>query len=159
MAYRKKENFDPNHLPGATDMRKQRTLILAMTPVWLLITMTNMAREDSSAIAKVALEIMWAMFVLTVLLTLTGAMTRWFTPKAYKEQAAVLEDELARHHRAISLQWGMVGTILMALLVYFIAPYGNLDARETVQILILTALTVTSLRFALLERDDGDDGE
>ena len=157
MAYRKKDNFDPNHLPPAQDMRKQRTLILALTPVWLLITMINMAREDSSAIARVGLEIMWALFILSVLLTLTGSMTRWFTPKAYRDQIAVLEDELAQHHRAISLQWGMIATVLMALAIYFIAPYGNLDARETVQVLILTALTVSSLRFALLEREDGSE--
>ena len=157
MAYRQ-DNYDPNHLPSGQDMRKQRQLTFALTPVWLLLTMHNLLTDEDGSWAQLVSQIFWVLFIVVILLTLTGKMYRWFGGKRAEEQLHVLEDELAQHHRAISFQWGMIATIVMAVGIYFIAPYGNLDARETAMTLVLTALTVTSLRFALLEKDDGEEG-
>ncbi|MCJ8191464.1 hypothetical protein [Sphingomicrobium aestuariivivum] len=156
MGYSKKDNLDLNHYPASQDLRKQRTLMLALTPLWLVLTMNNMTDPDRSDLSRIIFEAMWALFVIVMMLNLTGIMNRWWK-KSHPENYYELEDELAQHHRGISFQWGMMATVLVALFLFFIAPYTSLEAREAVQILILTALTVTAFRFILLEKDDGEE--
>ena len=118
MAYRKKDNLDLNHYPSSTDLRKQRVVVLALTPMWLLLTMNNMSDPDQGAIARVTFEILWALLVIVMMLNLTGIMNRWWK-KSHPEHYYELEDELAQHHRGISFQWGMMATVLVAIFLFF----------------------------------------
>ena len=71
MAYHKKDNLDLNHYPSSQDLRKQRVVMLALTPCWLVLTMSNMsdpARSDLSRSGTKAVFLLhygewWRLFV------------------------------------------------------------------------------------------------
>lgn len=144
MAYRK-STYDPNYQMNPEDLRQHRRLNLALVPLFLLFSM-QMLEEDPSIFIQAA----WVMYIVVELGILMGfGYSLWA-----KDERAILEDELSRHHQAIAYKWGFLAALAMGVLVVLIAPYGNLDTREAGMVVVLAAMVAASMRFALLERDD-----
>ena len=147
MAYRRSA-YDPNYQMNAEDLRRHRRLNLVLVPFFLVISM-QMLNDDPPVIIQVA----WVSYLLLEL----GILMGWAYKLWAKEEVAILDDELGRHHQAIAYRWGFVAAIVTAVFLILAAPYVALDTREAGMCVVLAALVTACLRFALLE--GGEDAE
>lgn len=155
MAY-KKDNFDPNYQMSGEDMRKHRRLVLGLVPLFLLMNTQFVLRETTGDVAHWVMMVLWAVYVVMVVLILTGWAYKYWSPKA---EYLILNDEIAAHNRASAMQWGWAATIFTGVALFFAIPFfPKLDTGEAVVILLMVAIITTSMRFVLLDRDE-DDGE
>ena len=141
MAY-KRSAYDPNYQMNAEDLRRHRRLNLVLVPFFLVISM-QMLNDDPPVIIQVA----WVSYLLLEL----GILMGWAYKLWAKEEVAILDDELGRHHQAIAYRWGFVAAIVTAVFLILAAPYVALDTREAGMCVVLAALVTACLRFALLE--------
>ncbi|WP_343345432.1 hypothetical protein WJT74_00195 [Sphingomicrobium sp. XHP0239] len=146
----KNSSYDPNYQMNAEDLRRHRRLNLALVPVFLVFSM-QMLDDDPSIFVQIA----WVSYIVLELGILMGFGYRLWA----KEERAILEDELSRHHQAIAYKWGFLAAVVMGIIVVLIAPYGNLDTREAGMVVVLAAVVAACMRFALLERDDAPEVE
>ncbi|WP_343345435.1 hypothetical protein WJT74_00200 [Sphingomicrobium sp. XHP0239] len=150
MAYRK-DNYDPNYPMGGEDMRKHRQLILMLVPIFLVMNMMSIFRDDERDVAQWAIEIITAIYILLV----SGVLTGWWYSIWAGDAKPVLEDELTAVNRASSLKWGFTATVLAALALFLLDPLVQVfDVRSATMLILFIALTVTTARFVWLDRDE-----
>ncbi|MEN3972868.1 hypothetical protein WJS89_09330 [Sphingomicrobium sp. XHP0235] len=141
MAYRK-STYDPKYQMNAEDLRRHRRLNLTLVPFFLVISM-QMLKDDPSIFIQIA----WVAYLLLEF----GILMGWGYKLWAREEVAILDDELGRHHQAIAYRWGFVAAIVTAVFLILAAPYVALDVREAGMCVLLAALVTACLRFALLE--------
>lgn len=90
----------------------------------------------------------WLILSIVLLLALTTGGF-WFKPR---EVRALLDDEVTRAHRAAALQLGFVVTMAGAFLIYGLASFEPVSARDAIHLLVTIGICTALVRFGLLER-------
>lgn len=117
---------------------RRRTLIAPFIGVavlsanqWLFFS------RDWNAVSVAQMALWLAMILVVLALLMTGGL--WFVPKAVRE---IANDEGVRQSRARAFKGGFAASIMMALVVFVVAPFAPLDAQRAAHIIISVALGV-----------------
>ncbi len=87
----------------------------------------------------------WAA-ALIILLSVSGGM---FRGKAVR---ALMDDELARAHRASALVWGYYAAMTFAIILYMVSQYVRMSPPEAIHLIVSAGVFVPMVRFVILER-------
>ena len=90
----------------------------------------------------------WLILSVVLLLALTTGGF-WFKSRNVR---ALLDDEVTRTNRAAALQLGFVTSMVAALVIYVVATFEPMSARDAIHLLVSIGLATALIRFGILER-------
>ena len=90
----------------------------------------------------------WLILSIVLLLALTTGGF-WFKSRNVR---ALLDDEVTRTNRAAALQLGFVTSMVAALVIYVVATFEPMSARDAIHLLVSIGLATALIRFGMLER-------
>lgn len=95
------------------------------------------------------------LFLGLVILAAVATGGFWFRSARVR---ALLDDENTRSNRLDAMRLGFVSAMLAAILLYAVALFEAMTAREVVHIIVTAGLAASLLRFGFLERRAMRDG-
>jgi len=90
----------------------------------------------------------WAVLALMLLAMLTTGGF-WFKPKAVR---ALMEDDMARAHRAEALSLGFVLAMLAGIALFIVQVFVSIGTPVAIHLILSIGFVSAMIRFAVLER-------
>lgn len=132
-------------------LSRRRARMLPMLALLYFIQQTTYFRSAMNPHPRSVDHLWVGAWVILSFLLLMGVATRgfWFRPR---EVVALIDDEHTRANRLDAIRIGFILSSLSGLVLYVLAAYQPITAREAVHIILTIGLGAAILRFGLLER-------
>ena len=132
-------------------LSQRRARALPMLAILYFIQQTTYLRAAANPDPRPVDHVWIGAWVILSILLLLGVTTRgfWFRPRAVVD---LIDDEHTRANRLDSIRVGFILSSVTGLVLYVLAPYQAITAREAVHVILTVGLGAAILRFGLLER-------
>lgn len=142
---------EPTIAEKAEFLSRRRARVLPMLAILYFIQQTTYFRSAINPHPRPVDHLWVGAWVILSLLLLLGVATRgfWFRPRAV---VALIDDEHTRANRLDAIRLGFILSSLTGLVLYVLAGFEPLTARESVHIILTFGLGAAILRFGILER-------
>lgn len=132
-------------------LSKRRARTLPMLAILYFIQQTTYFRAAANPEPRSVDHVWIGAWVILSALLLMGVATRgfWFRPRAVVD---LIDDEHTRANRLDAIRVGFILSSITGLILYVLAPYQPITAREAVHIILTIGLGAAILRFGILER-------